>query len=102
MGVRQLIERGVAVLADSVEIQPAGVIEPHCSRRFIHAFARGVVAGPADNREIRVTVDRHDMAVAARDDKAEERRLKLGVCNVIRRNVRAQMMHRHERNARCV
>ena len=100
MRARKLVALRVAVLGHPVEVNAAGIIEPHGARRLVHRLACRVVARSADNMEIRVVAHLDYVAVTAGHDEREKRRFKVGVGYIVRRDMRAQMMHGHERFVR--
>ena len=71
-GMRQRII--AARRGDLIETHAAGIRQPHRPGGFIKAFAGRIVPGAADHLIVGITVDQHQMAVAARDHQRQKRR----------------------------
>ena len=97
---RKLIALRIAVFRHPVEVHAAGIIESHGARSLVHGLARRIVARSAYDVKIRIVAHLDYMAVTARNDERQKRRLKVGVSYIVRRDMRAQMVHGHERLVR--
>ena len=98
--VKGRVERvgfGVAVLRQLLELRPAGVGEAHRAGDLIECLARRVVAGAPDEREIGIPVHADDMAVSAGGDNAHERRLKIGICDIVCGDMPGDVVDAYER-----
>ena len=97
--VRQRVGVVAPLLRQPVDRRAAGIRQAEHTRGFIKALARGVVARPAENAKIGIAAHVHEHRVAAGNGKAEKRRFKLRVGNVVCGNVAADVVHRDERDA---
>ena len=97
--LRQFVSVRVAQLRRRVDEFSAGILVTQRARRFVKTLARRVVARSADNVVLRVVAHFDDVAVPARDDQAEVGRLKVGVGDVIRRDVPRDVVHGYQRYA---
>ena len=99
--VRQDIGIVAPFLRQPVDRRAAGIRQAEHTRGFIKALARGVVARPAENAKIGIAAHVHEHRVAAGNGKAEKRRFKLRVGNVVCGDVAADMVYRDERDTEC-
>ena len=99
--VRQRIGVVAPLLRQPVDRRAAGVRQAEYTRGLIKALARGVVARPAENAKIGIAAHVHEHRVAAGNGKAEKRRFKLRVGNVVCGDVAADMVYRDERDTEC-
>ena len=74
----------VALLCQCVDAWAAGVGERQYARRFVERFARRVVHRLTKQGVIAVVVHADDVAVSARYDKAQKRRLQIRIGDVVR------------------
>ena len=90
---RKFIGVFVAVFTFAVKVQTARIRQTHGARSLVKRFARSVVTRFSDNLKLGIILNNDHMAVAAADNKAEKRRFKFTVCNVICGNMRPEMMN---------
>ena len=99
MGPGELKGVGVAQLRRLVDVHPAGVRKPHRPGGLVKRLPRRVVPGAADDVEPGIIQHLDDMAMAAGGDHTEERRLKVGVGQVVARHMGTEVMGRDNRLA---
>jgi hypothetical protein len=90
----------VATLGGGVDVYPAGVAKANHTRGFVERFTCGVVARAPDKPETCPAQHLIDMAVSARYHHAQKRRREALVRDVVRGDMSADMMHRHQRFSR--
>ena len=90
---------GIAVAGEPVELGAARVAEPQQPRALVERLAGGVVERRAEHLEARRLDDGEQERVPAAREEAGERRLEGLGPQVERRDVRAEMVDRHEREA---
>ena len=90
----------VSVLGDRVHVLTARVREAQHTGRLVHALPCRVVPRLTDDFVLRRGLYFHDVGVAAGSDEGQERRFQVRVRHIVRGDVRAEVMHRYERDAR--
>ena len=93
---RKFIGVFVAVFTFAVKVQTARIRQTHGTRSLVKCFSRGIVTRFSDNLKLGIILNNDHMAVTAADNKAEKRRFKLTVRNVICGDMRSQMMNGNE------
>ena len=89
----------IAALGRFIQMYAARIRQAHGARRLVERLARRVVARSAEHLKFRIIFHLHKHRVPARDDQTQKRWFKIPVRDIICGDVRAQMVHGHQRLA---
>ena len=87
----------IAVPAEPIQMQTARIRQPHGAGSLVQLFAGSVVPRPAEHTEGGIIKHLYKMRMSAADHKAQKRRFQFGMGQIIRRDVRTQMVYGHQR-----